>query len=120
MLMENQTTFEKMLREFLTPIIEDAVETVLNRKQGLFQPPPAPKQPLPELMSIKMVAEYIHLSVPTVYGLVSKQTIPHYKRGNRLYFKREDIEKWISEGRRSTMREVEDSVGDFTIRRRRK
>ena len=118
--MENQNTIESLLRELLTPIIENAVENVLTRNKYLFQQP-VPTQSLSEMWDIKQASEYIHLTVPTIYGHVQRSTIPNYKKGKRLYFKKEDLDKWIGEGRRLTIKEIDDSIQDyFPPRRRRK
>ena len=117
--MENQKTFESLLREFLTPIIENAVEKVFARNLALFQQF-AQAEPMPDLWNIKMVAEYIHLSVPTIYGLVHKGEIPYYKKGMRLYFKKEDIDKWIGSGRRSSIAEIQENAHTFFVPGRQK
>jgi hypothetical protein len=75
--MENQNTFESLLREFLTPIVENAIENVLIRNKSLFQQP-IPTQSLSEMWDIKQVSKYIHLTVPTIYGHVQRSTIPNY------------------------------------------
>lgn len=112
--MERENTFESALIEFLSPIIEKALERVLARTQGLRQEPVKIK-PYPDLFDIKMTAEYLHLAVPTIYGLVQRATIPFYKKGKRLYFKKEDLEKWIETGRKSTIEEIGEGVRQFYL-----
>jgi len=115
--MEIQNTIESLLRELMTPIIENAMENVLIRNKSLFQPS-EPVKFSSNPWSIREVAEYIHLTVPTIYGLVQRSAIPNYKVGKRLYFKKEDLDKWIGEGRRQTIKEIEDSVKDYLQPRR--
>ena len=44
-------------------------------------------QPEPDsLLTIKQAAEILHLSVPTIYGLVQRSEVPVCKRGKRLYW----------------------------------
>jgi excisionase family DNA binding protein len=73
-----------------------------------------------ELMNVKQVAEYLTLSVHTIYGLVHKMEIPNAKRGKRLYFKRSDIDDWISQSRRKTVSEIEQEASKYLLSRRKR
>lgn len=71
---------------------------------------------LPEpdpLLTIQQAAEYLKLSVPTIYGLVSRSEIPVSKKTKRLYFSRKDLTDWIKKGRRKTIDEVEAEADSF-------
>ncbi len=46
------------------------------------------------------------LSKGTIYNLISNRKIPHYKRGKRVYFDREELLKWIKDGKRKTIEEL--------------
>ena len=39
--------------------------------------------------------------------LIARREIPHYRRGNRLYFSRDEIDEWMLEQRVPTNGEVE-------------
>ena len=99
-----------------TPIINEAVEKTLTRH---LSPPKAPPQDLPELIGVKMTTEMLNLSVPTIYGLVHTRSIPYYKRRQRLYFKRDEIERWIAAGRRMTVDEIQQAAKESLVRKRR-
>ena len=60
-----------------------------------------------KLLTIKEAADYLNLSVPTIYGLVSKRKIPFMKRSKRLYFSNEELMDYIKEGRIKTNSEIE-------------
>lgn len=51
-----------------------------------------------KIWRIKDVAEYLQLSVRTVYNKTSKDEIPFLKKGKVLYFQPEKIENWLLEG----------------------
>jgi excisionase family DNA binding protein len=80
--------------------------------------------PLPEaekLLTIKETAEFLHLTVPTVYLLVQRAEIPVCKRGKRLYFSKQEITGWIMAGRKKTVAEIDEKVdAHLTKFRRRK
>lgn len=67
-------------------------------------------------MNVQQVAEYLTLSVQTIYGLVHKMEIPNSKRGKRLYFKRSEIDEWISQSRRKTRVEIEQEATNYLLR----
>ena len=64
--------------------------------------------PTPAVGGMALAKEVTGLSYPRIYALVSARTIPHHKRGNRLYFNKVDLLAWIEEGKRS----VRDVVGN--------
>ena len=57
-------------------------------------------------MTISQAAEFVNLTVPTLYGFVSKRTIPFSKVGKRLYFSEIELTSWIQSGRKSTRSEM--------------
>lgn len=61
---------------------------------------------LPEHLSISQAAEYLNLAKPTLYGFTSNRSIPFIKKGKKLYFKKSDLNKWLSEGRKITKDEI--------------
>ena len=63
-----------------------------------------------EIMTIEDASEFIRLAKPTVYALVSNRQIPFSKKGKRLYFRRSELERWVTSGRRATTAEIEASV----------
>ena len=46
----------------------------------------------------------------TLYGLVSKNAIPHFKRGNKLYFSKTALREWIISGKVPTQSEIQNSI----------
>ncbi|MGD8718570.1 MAG: helix-turn-helix domain-containing protein [Candidatus Zixiibacteriota bacterium] len=47
--------------------------------------------------SLEEISEYLNESPSTVREWVARRKIPYYKRGKRLKFKIEEIEKWDKE-----------------------
>jgi excisionase family DNA binding protein len=73
-----------------------------------------------DLMTIQQAGEFLHLSVPTLYGYVSKNTIPFSKRpgSKRLWFSRKELTEWIKTGRQQTIAEVNAEVKETLSRKR--
>lgn len=72
-------------------------------------------------MSITEAAKFVNLTVPTLYGFVSKRTIPFSKVGKRLYFNEIELTSWIQSGRKQTCTEISESPATllFTQKARR-
>lgn len=71
------------------------------------------KEHLPEsdqLLTIQQAGELIKLSVPTLYGYVSRNDIPFSKKGKRLYFSKQELNDWIKSGRKKTIAEMADEA----------
>ena len=59
-----------------------------------------------ELMTIAQAAEFLNLSVQTLYGKVCHKEIPVSKKGKRLYFYKSELEDWIRSGKKKTLAEL--------------
>ena len=73
---------------------------------------------LPEILNIKQVSEFLHLAVASIYEKTSQKQIPHFKKGNRLYFNRIEIEAWIQEGKVKTANEIESQAITYLANRK--
>jgi len=55
-----------------------------------------PQEDPDKLMTIQQAAEFLSLSVPTLYTKVSREKdFPHLKRGKRLYFLKENLLNYL-------------------------
>lgn len=61
-------------------------------------------------ISIDEACAIIKKAKPTLYTLVRKRQIPHYKNGKKLYFYEEELLDWIAKGKRKTTQEIEEAV----------
>jgi excisionase family DNA binding protein len=66
-----------------------------------------------KFLNVKEAAEFLCLTKPTIYGKVSRGELPVMKRGNRLYFSREELTVYLKEGRKKTNTEVEDEAHTY-------
>lgn len=98
----------------------DAIERLLYENKTGKQVENLPGDYANELMNVQQVAEYLTLSVQTIYGLVHKMEIPNCKRGKRLYFKRTEIDDWIGQSRRKTVAEIEQEATNYLLRNRKR
>jgi excisionase family DNA binding protein len=81
------------------------IETLLLEiKHGPLETSPLPDQD--EFLTVKEAAEFLRLSVPTVYTLISKSQLPVMKRSGRCYFLKAELTKYLKEGRKKTILEI--------------
>ena len=66
------------------------------------------KPPNDEIGDINLYCEVTKNSKSTGYKAVHYRTVPHFKKGGRLFFRRSELEKWLDEGRRPTASEIEE------------
>ncbi|MBA7577292.1 hypothetical protein ES708_19139 [subsurface metagenome] len=52
--------------------------------------------PSKHMTTVKQIAEYLNISVSTVYGMVSARRIPFLKIGSRVLFDLGAAKRWIS------------------------
>jgi len=80
--------------ELLTKV--NSVLTRLDQIDGRLDS--APQEDQHVLMNIKEAAAFLHKEVSTLYAYTSERRIPFYKRGNTLYFYKDQLQKWIEDG----------------------
>ena len=51
----------------------------------------------PNLISIQQAAEYLGITVGTIYQWRSQHKIPYIKVGRRVKFKKEQLDQWLAE-----------------------
>ena len=108
--MEQEPTFEQLPKAvmLLTQKINN-IERLLVEKGNDHQ------SNNDQLLTIQQAGELIKLSVPTIYGYVSRSVIPFSKRPNskRLWFSKKELTEWLLQGRRKTIAEISDEANSY-------
>jgi excisionase family DNA binding protein len=90
--------------EQLGNLIQNSVRKVLKEtKPQTVKPTDHPEQ----LLTIQEAAEFLKLTVPTIYSKVSKGELPVMKRSKRLYFSRTELLEYLKQGRKKSNAEIE-------------
>lgn len=97
----NEAEFKTFLRQSLEEIISE--HSIANKTQT------------PDILSIKEAAEFLRLKLNTLYEKTSQKTIPHFKKGNKLYFYKDDLEAWLRAGKVSTTDELQGKAATFNL-----
>jgi len=86
---------------FLTNEVSELKTLLLEKKES---PCSEEKE---QMLNTQEAAEFLDLSVPTIYSKVSRKEIPFSKRSGRLYFSSTELREYIKGGKESTYDEIE-------------
>ena len=101
---------EDELKRFL----KDALRELLAEQQGNL------REPQPEILNVQQAAQFLQLKPATVYEKTSTKQIPHFKKGNKLYFHLSELQQWINAGKVKTSNEITNEAVTFTLIRNKK
>jgi len=82
------------IEDLQTVIIDCVNSCLINNKQ---ESKPLTDQP-EQILTIQEAAEFLSLTVPTIYSKVSKGELPFMKRSKRLYFSRTELLEYLKQG----------------------
>jgi len=103
----NTAFFTSYSNEEFKSLLKEAVQEVIK---GETQ-----KTSGKELLNIEEAAGFLDLKVNTLYEKTSLKTIPHFKKGNKLYFRRTELEEWVKAGKVKTRTEIEGEAVSFLL-----
>jgi len=73
-----------------------------------------------KLVTIQEAANFLSLSVPTIYSKVSKGELPVMKRTKRLYFSLQELTEYLKAGRKKCNSEIEAEANSYLNEKGRK
>ena len=91
-----------------------------NIERLLLSRSEVPQPDADKLFTIKEAAEFLHLTVPTIYLMVQRAEIPVCKRGKRLYFSKQEVTAWIMAGRKKTVSETDEKIDNYLTKPKRR
>ena len=94
-------------------VIEDLLRTSMKNANS----PVVVKESLPNVLNLKQASEYVSMSKSAIYKKTSDRTIPHFKQGKKLYFKRSELDDWLTGMKISTKAEIEKEVDEYLRRK---
>lgn len=101
--MTENLSFDKLPQAvtILTKEISELKQLILNNQN---QSEPEQSE---QFLSIQEAAQFLNLTVPTVYSKVSRGELPYMKRGKRLYFSNTELMDYVKAGRKVSESEIE-------------
>lgn len=95
----------------------NSIENLLKHLIGI-EPIISITQQLKEVLTLNEAAEFLCQSKSTLYKRTMEWTIPHYKVGKKLYFKRTDLIEWIEKHRVKKREDIEQEALAYISKRR--
>ena len=74
--------------------------------------------PSEQLLTVKEAADFLNLSVPTIYSKVSRGELPVMKRGKKLHFSNTELMQYLKDGRKLTNSEIETEAENYLQKHR--
>lgn len=71
-----------------------------------------------KLLNIQQAAEFLGLSVPTIYSKVSRNELPVMKRSKRLYFSNIELLAYLKAGKKLTGEELKEAAEKYVSERK--
>ena len=87
----------------LTKEVSELKRLLIEKQYRTTTQPEQPEQ----LLTIQEAAQFLNLTVPTIYSKVSKGELPVMKRSKRLYFSSTELMEYLKEGRKKSNAEIE-------------
>jgi excisionase family DNA binding protein len=103
-----EITFEQ-----LPKAITQLYDKVSNIERLLIEKGNDPQAETDELLTVQDAAKFLSLSVPTIYGLISKNELPVMKRSKRCYFSKVELINYLKQGRKKTIAETGNVANNY-------
>ncbi len=68
-------------------------------------------------MNVKEASAFLNLAVTTLYEKTSERTIPHYKNGKKITFRRSELIEWVQSKKVKTADDFEQEAVNYSIKR---
>jgi excisionase family DNA binding protein len=69
-----------------------------------------------EILNVDEAANYLSVTKSHIYKQTSQNEIPHYKRGKKIYFKRSELDEWLTKHRITTKEEIDRMATEYILR----
>jgi len=90
---------EKLITDISERVTANILKAVQNNNPTTEQPE--------QLLTIQEAAQFLNLTVPTIYSKVSRNELPVMKRSKRLYFSSKELLEYLKQGRKKSNAEIE-------------
>lgn len=72
-----------------------------------------------QILDITGAMNFLGMTRSAIYKKTSSRLIPHYKKGKKIYFDKNELIDWVKESKVSTMAEIERKANSYVLKRRR-
>jgi excisionase family DNA binding protein len=90
----------------------DNIYQILEKLNGIDQDENINKN---KRVNIDGASEILFLSKSRIYQLVEMNELPHIKKGRRLLFEVDELNKYLDSGRNKTRKEIEEEAENYIL-----
>ncbi len=98
----------------LESLIQNSVEKALKASNNNSNQTDQQEQ----IFTVQQAAEFLSLTVPSIYSKCSRGELPYMKKKKRLYFSRTELTEYLKQGRKPTNEEIEANAHTSLIPRK--
>jgi excisionase family DNA binding protein len=98
----NDIVLTSIDKEEIKQIVTDAVQLAIGRIDK--------DQDQAKFLNADQACEFLGIAKPTLYTKCSKQLIPYFKQGKKLYFHQAELVAWLKSGKRKTIADIRAEV----------
>ena len=74
-----------------------------------------------EVLNFSEACQYLDISESHLYKLTSRKQVPHFcPQGKKLYFNRQELDRWLQTNHKNTAEEVDREATDYILNNRRR
>lgn len=111
---QNYLSMEQVFFNVPLSKLEPIFKRWIKEAQTELQPTKVEPTEQPEhLLTVQEAAQFLKLTVPTMYSKVSKKKLPCMKRGKRLYFSSTELMEYVKQGRKKSYAEIEQEAETY-------
>ena len=100
------------LTSFLDELISEKVNKAISEKEITENQTQGE-----DLMDVRETADFLKLSVNSIYLLSRTKKIPTMRQGKKVYFSKNEIREWMKQGRRKTTAELLADAKNFKTKK---
>jgi len=117
-LINNYINMLKLNFDSLPQVVQELNEKI-DHITKLLESPKQVENPN-QLLTVQDAANFLNLSVSTIYNKVNKRELPAMKKGRRLYFSRTELLNYIKSGKILSDREINEQANNFLSKKNKK
>lgn len=93
-----------------------ALKQVLQLPESKVKTAKSRRLDYPDEMNAEEAAEFLNTTIKNLYQLTSSRTVPHYKRGRKLMFKKAELQNWRLE-KVSSNDEIKTEAANYSLKK---
>jgi excisionase family DNA binding protein len=100
--------------ESLPKAVSSLFDKLSNIERLLQGNRPADQEGEEKVLTVPQAADFLNLSVPTIYSLMSRGELPAMRKNGRCYFLKSELINYLKSGRRKTNAELQIEAAAFS------